>query len=409
MGLGSVRLHYTFSICITLVASALHPCRLDYTFRGTESTKILGMKTAPGAAEGLRFRVDLRGGREYGARKETAERANPGRSCGTVMNFVHIHLLLNHFPIIGSIIGCGLFLIPLLGKNDPLRRSSLIVFAAMALIAIPAFASGKGAQLMLQGKPGISDEFVQRHEGAAMLALWFLEATGAFAMAGLWQYHRRARMARWNLPAVLIFSLLTVGFMVRTGNTGGEIGHTEIRASQKATPIEGALGSILHLIEPTPWKFTEAMTYNKWWWAFLMDLHFLGLVLLIGTVGALDLRILGFAKQMPVEPLHRLVPWGLAGFGINVVTGLLAFIGMPEFYTLDYAFWVKLLAILLLGVNAAAFYLAGVFGGVKDLGPGEDAPVPAMLVAASSLLLWFAVIILGRYIQYYQDSIPFGQ
>jgi hypothetical protein len=165
----------------------------------------------------------------------------------------------------------------------------------------------------------------------------------------------------------------------------------------------------VHLFEPTPWKFTEAMTYNKWWWAFMMDLHFLGLVLLIGSVGALDLRIMGFAKQMPVEPLHRLMPWALAGFGINLVTGLLAFIGMPEFYTLDYAFWVKMLAILLLGVNAAAFYLTGVFTGVKDLGPGQDAPVSAKLVAASSLLLWFGVIILGRYIQYYQDSIPFGQ
>jgi len=151
------------------------------------------------------------------------------------------------------------------------------------------------------------------------------------------------------------------------------------------------------------------MTHDKWWWAFLMDLHFLGLVLLIGTVGALDLRIMGFARQLPLEPLHRLVPWSLAGFGINLVTGLLAFIGMPEFYTLDYAFWVKLLAILLLGMNAAAFYLSGVFDGVKDLGPGEDAPLSAKLVAASSLGLWFAVIILGRYIQYYQDSIPFGQ
>ena len=325
------------------------------------------------------------------------------------MNFAHIHLLLNHIPVIGSTIGFGLFFISLFGKNDDLRRGSLIIFAAMALVAIPAFASGKGAQLMLKEKPGISDAFVERHEGAAMLALWFLEATGALALAGLWQFHRRARMARWNVSAVLIFSLLAVGLMVRTGNTGGEISHPEVRASPDATPTEGTVGSIVHLIEPMPWKFTEAMTYNKWWWAFLMDLHFLGLVLLIGTVGALDLRILGFAKQMPVEPLHRLVPWGLAGFGINVVTGLLAFIGMPEFYTLDYAFWVKLLAILLLGVNAAAFYLTGVFGGVKDLGPGEDAPVSARLVAASSLILWFAVIILGRYIQYYQDSIPFGQ
>ncbi len=242
-----------------------------------------------------------------------------------------------------------------------------------------------------------------------MLALWFLEATGAFSLAGLWQIHRRARMARWNLLAVLIFSLLGVGLMARTGNTGGEISHTEVRASQEATPTEGTVGLIMHLFEPTPWKFTEAMTYNKWWWAFMMDLHFLGLVLLIGTVGALDLRIMGFARQLPLDPLHRLVPWALAGFGTNVVTGLLAFIGMPEFYTLDYAFWVKLLAILLLGVNAAAFYLTGVFGGVKDLGPGEDAPLPAKFVAASSLILWFAVIILGRYIQYYQDSIPFGQ
>jgi uncharacterized membrane protein len=326
-----------------------------------------------------------------------------------MINFVQIHLLLNHFPVIGSIIGFGLLLISLLRKNEPLRRASLIVFAAMALIAIPAFASGKGAQLMLKDKPGISDAFMQRHEGAAMLALWFLEATGAFALAGLWQIHRRARMARWNLAAVLIFSSLAMGLMARTGNTGGEISHAEVRASREAMPTEGTAGLMVHIFEPTPWKFTEAMTYNKWWWAFLMDLHFLGLVLLIGSVGALDLRIMGFARQLPLEPLHRLVPWALAGFGINVVTGLLAFIGMPEFYTLDYAFWVKMLAILLLGVNAAAFYLTGVFGGVKDLGPGEDAPLSAKLVAASSLLLWFAVIILGRYIQYYQDSIPFGQ
>jgi uncharacterized membrane protein len=325
------------------------------------------------------------------------------------MNFVHIHLLLNHFPVIGTIIGFGLFLISFLGKNESMRRGSLIVFATMALIAIPTFASGKGAQLMLKDKPGISDAFMQRHEGAAMLALWFLEATGALSLAGLWQIHHRARMARWNLRAVLIFSFLAVGLVMRTGNTGGEISHTEVRASQEATPTEGAVGSIVHRFEPTPWKFTEAMTYNKWWWAFMMDLHFLGLVLLIGTVGALDLRIMGFAKQLPLEPLHRLVPWALAGFGINLVTGLLAFIGMPEFYTLDYAFWVKLLAILLLGVNVAAFYLTGVFDGVKDLGPGEDAPLSAKLVAASSLILWFAVIILGRYIQYYQDSIPFGQ
>ena len=355
------------------------------------------------------FALTCEGAGGYGAHRETAELANPWCSRATVMNFVYIHLLLNHFPVIGSVIGLGLLFISLLGKNDGLRRASLIVFAAVALIAIPTFASGKGAQLMLQKTPGISDAFVQRHEGGAMLSLWFLEATGAFAMAGLWQIHRRAGMTRGNLSALLVLSLLSVALMVRTGNTGGEISHPEVRATQSATPTEGAVESIVHVFEPTPWKFTEAMSVNKWWWAFLMDLHFLGLVLLIGTVGALDLRIMGFARRLPLEPLHRVMPWALAGFGINVATGLMAFIGMPEFYTLDYAFWVKLLAILLLGVNAAAFYLTGVFGGVRRLGAGEEAPLSAKLVAASSLLLWFAVIILGRYIQYYQDSMPSGQ
>ena len=64
------------------------------------------------------------------------------------MNFVHIHLLLNHFPVIGSIIGFGLFVISLVGKSEALRRkSSLIVFATHGSDCDPdsLAASGKGA------------------------------------------------------------------------------------------------------------------------------------------------------------------------------------------------------------------------------------------------------------------------
>jgi len=62
-----------------------------------------------------------------------------------------------------------------------------------------------------------------------------------------------------------------------------------------------------------------------------------------------------------------------------------------------------MLSLMLLGVNAAAFYMTGIFEGVEHVGPGEDAPVSAKLVAASSLLLWFAVITFGRYIQFSLD------
>ena len=139
-----------------------------------------------------------------------------------------------------------------------------------------------------------------------------------------------------------------------------------------------------------------------------MDLHFVGLVLVIGTVGVLDIRILGFAKQMPIAPIHGFIPWAMAGLGINVITGMLAYIGMPELYTYDAALWLKMLALLLLGFNAAVFYLTSIFDGVERLGAGEDASWTAKLVAGSSLFLWFAVIILGRYIQALGGTIPSG-
>ena len=89
-------------------------------------------------------------------------------------------------------------------------------------------------------------------------------------------------------------------------------------------------------------------------------------------------------------------------------------IGMLDFddcahywYAADIAFWLKLCALMLLGVNAALFYLTGVFDGVDRLGPGEDATLSAKVIAASSLVLWFAVIITGRYIQRFEDSLRF--
>jgi hypothetical protein len=91
---------------------------------------------------------------------------------------------------------------------------------------------------------------------------------------------------------------------------------------------------------------------------------------------------------------------------VNTLTGVLAFTGMPNYYTFDVAFWLKILALVLLGLNAAAFYLSDTFKNVERLGPGEDAPPLAKFFAASSLVLWFAVIALGRYIQSYTDTIP---
>src|SRR5262249_48457310 len=235
----------------------------------------------------------------------------------------------------------------------------------------------------------------------------FMEITGALAFVGLWKRYRLSTDQRWSRDwiAILLFSAVTAGLMARVGNTGGDIRHAEIRfAEQVADTQESGLSAIVHVFEPSPSKFRDLMLISKWWWAFMMDLHFIGLALLIGTVGIFNLRVLGFAKPLPIAPLHRLTPWAMAGFGINTLTGILAFIGMPSYYTFDIAFWLKMLALWLVAINVGVFYLTA-FHKVEHLGPNEDAPRLAKFFAAMSLVLWFAVIALGRYIQSFSDTI----
>ena len=88
------------------------------------------------------------------------------------MNLAHLHLVLNHFPIVGTVIGLGLFVVSCVGKNDDLKRASLLVLAAMALLALPTFFSGIGAQGAIRRDPAVSAVLIERHEGAAMLALF---------------------------------------------------------------------------------------------------------------------------------------------------------------------------------------------------------------------------------------------
>ena len=81
---------------------------------------------------------------------------------------------------------------------------------------------------------------------------------------------------------------------------------------------------------------------------------------------------------------------------------------MPLEYTYDWAFWLKMLAIVLAGANVAAFYWTGTFARVEQTAAGEDAPGIAKAIAAGSLFLWIAVIVLGRYIAFFSDSISSG-
>jgi hypothetical protein len=110
----------------------------------------------------------------------------------------------------------------------------------------------------------------------------------------------------------------------------------------------------------------------------------------------LDLRMLGMAKMLPLAPLHRLTRWGIAGFAVNLLTGLTFIVGSISYVTsnLD-AVGFKLGAVFLAGLNLLVFRLT-VFPKVVALGPGDEAPPLAKVIAATSLFLWASVIWFGR-------------
>ncbi len=140
---------------------------------------------------------------------------------------------------------------------------------------------------------------------------------------------------------------------------------------------------------------------SDWAWPLIESLHFLGLCLLIGTVGVFDLRLLGLARAMPIAALHRLVPWGVGGYLTNVATGSLFFLAAPAQYLHNPAFQLKMAAMAIAGVNVAVFY-ATTARGLAELPPGADAPAHAKVIALVSLLAWIAVITFGRLLTYFR-------
>ena len=143
---------------------------------------------------------------------------------------------------------------------------------------------------------------------------------------------------------------------------------------------------------------------HAWVWPACESLHFVGLALLIGNVGLLDLRLLGFEKRLSFMAVNRFILWALLGFAINLATGILFFVGNPAQYVHNVAFGWKVLFMPLAGANVLTFYATGTYRAVAMLGPGDDAPPLAKFIAATSLFLWIGVMYMGRMLPYIGNS-----
>jgi hypothetical protein len=141
--------------------------------------------------------------------------------------------------------------------------------------------------------------------------------------------------------------------------------------------------------------------HHAWAWPLMETLHYFGLSLLLGTVGVFDLRVLGFAKGIPLAALHRVIPLGVFGFVLNLATGIGFFSGFPEQYFYNNAFRVKLALMAVAAVNIALFYTTA----FKDLAAVPDrgeAPPRARLWTAISLSCWIGVLVCGRLLTFFR-------
>jgi hypothetical protein len=131
------------------------------------------------------------------------------------------------------------------------------------------------------------------------------------------------------------------------------------------------------------------------------SVHVLTLCLFVGMSVMLDLRLLGIAlRRVPVaEVTDRLVPWMVAGFTVMIISGVLLFYAIPVRSYHNVFFRIKLVALVLAGVNVWVFH-SGIHRKVAEWGLGRTPPHKARVAGALSLFLWAVIIVCGRMIAY---------
>jgi uncharacterized membrane protein len=297
------------------------------------------------------------------------------------MDTTHLHLLLNHVPTIGFIVALGFFVVALIGKSDHIKQASLVLMVGIAFITIPTYVTGNAAWAAIETMEDMRASIAETHEGAAFLAMVSIEVTGALAFLGLWSLRRTGKLSSAATGVIFLSGVLSFILVAGAANLGGELRHTEIRPTEESVTAIGPLArTVGNYVRDTPWTWVTAET-----------LHFVGLSLLIGVLAIINLRLLGFMQNLPSGMLMRLLPWGMMGYAINTMTGMLFFIAAPQQYYGNPAFFWKVIFLLLGGANIVYF----TFDHGWQMESGRTVPSLSKVLAVSALFLWVGVMYWG--------------
>ena len=301
----------------------------------------------------------------------------------------HLHIVLNHFPLIGSLFVLGLLIASAYMKNDGMRRVSLILFVVLGLLAIPTYITGAAAGWAYQGRPDMSTQILDAHRDAALLAFVFLGLTGIASWLVLWRERRFARTSNAGLYTVLALGCVALLTTIETGSLGGTVLRPELRegAMAEATGLTAGIESAIQSI--------------IWAWPSMEAAHFVGMAVLFGVVLLVGLRVLGVASNVPYSAVHRLLPLGALALLVNIVTGMFFFIADSGRYVAMDGFPPKIIWLM---VGGLAIIYFTIFDDIWDVKSDQDAPPRAKAMAALTMVSWACVLAFGRLLPYYGDG-----
>ena len=140
---------------------------------------------------------------------------------------------------------------------------------------------------------------------------------------------------------------------------------------------------------------------SAWLFPIIETLHIFGIISLVGATSILDLRLMGLTfRDEPVSKLaKRFLPWAWFGFIVQVITGILMFASEATKMYSNWAFQIKMLLILVAGLNAFVFHSLA-YQSVDKWDQDPVAPLSARIAGSTSILLWFGIVAMGRWIAY---------
>ena len=143
----------------------------------------------------------------------------------------------------------------------------------------------------------------------------------------------------------------------------------------------------------------KAISGFNFTWAVIQSLHLVAMALLVASITAFDLRLLGLAmRRVPISRLgERLLPVTWSAFGLSILTGGTMFLEKAIAYCQNWIFLTKMFLILLAGINMAVFHFT-VYRSVTKWDENTATPLSAKVVGSISVLLWASVVVAGRWI-----------